>query len=100
MNKECFAILVSLAFSPAFTDSCLAADPPGVRFRAIDASWFTPTASLRCGTSDTPAPATPSAPSERPSRASRPLKRRSVVRLHARASVGSALASSGQEETP
>ena len=35
MNKRLFAILVSLAFSPALADSCLAADPPGVRFRTI-----------------------------------------------------------------
>jgi len=39
MNKRLFAILVSLAFSPALADSCLAADPPGVRFRTIDAGF-------------------------------------------------------------
>ena len=39
MNKRLFAILVSLAFSPALADSCIAADPPGVRFRTIDAGF-------------------------------------------------------------
>lgn len=39
MKKRLFAILVSLAFSPALADPCLAADPPGVRFRTIDAGF-------------------------------------------------------------